>query len=127
MPFPQYPKDYQQEVIITPKQHFLAEQEEYQAFEAPRFVILCFETWLMDHFKQLKSTTYRPFWTGEMAYLDSSKEVAIVGNFGIRWTGCYTHAGNIDCCCSRSLKFSIGSCQKRQSHKSPNGGVEKFN
>lgn len=83
MPFPQYSKDYEQEVIITPQQHFLAEQEAYHDFEAPQSVILCFETSVMNHFKQLDSTTYRPFWTGEMIYLDSSKAIAIVGNFGI--------------------------------------------
>jgi len=84
MPFPQYPKPYDQEVIITPRQHFLAEQSEYQDFRVPSSIILCFESVLMDHYRLQDFTQSRRFWTGEMIYLgDEDRPVALVGNFGI--------------------------------------------
>lgn len=84
MPFPQYSKKYDQEVIITPQQHFLAEKEDYKDFHPPKSIILCFESSLMDHAKSAKHTTHRAFWTGEMIYFDDlNHEVALVGNFGI--------------------------------------------
>ncbi len=84
MNFPQYPKQYDQEVIITPQQHFLAEKRDYLNFTPPKSVILCFEASIMDHYRQLEHTERRRFWTGEMIYLkDDDKEIAIVGHFGI--------------------------------------------
>ncbi len=84
MPFPQYPKKYDQEVIITPKQHLHAEREDYERFHVPKSVILCFEAYVMEHYKQLPNTKHETFWTGEVIYLlDTDKEIAIVGNFGI--------------------------------------------
>lgn len=84
MTFPQYPKKYGQEVIITHKQHFLAEKEGYKDFHVPNSVILCFESYVIDHFRKLEDTEHRTFWTGELVYLDKrDKEIALVGNFGI--------------------------------------------
>lgn len=84
MSVPQFPKKYDQEVIITARQHFLAEIEAYQDYHPPKAVILCFESSLMNHFKSAPNTTFRSFWTGEMIYFDDcDQEVALVGNFGI--------------------------------------------
>ena len=84
MPLPQYPKKHDQEVIITPRQHFQAEREHYADFQPPKAVVLCFESAVMNHYKALDHTHLRPFWTGEMIYLGpDGHELAIVGNFGI--------------------------------------------
>lgn len=84
MAFPQYPKKYNQEVIITPKQHLLAEKGDYENFHIPSAVILCFESYIMTHFKNLDNTENRQFWTGEIIYFnDTNNKIAIVGNFGI--------------------------------------------
>lgn len=83
MSVPQFPKNQQGDVIISPRQHWLAEHEDYKDFIAPKGVILCFESYIMDHFRQLKGTLHRSFWTGEMIYFSDEKQVAIVGNFGI--------------------------------------------
>lgn len=84
MNFPQFPKKYGQDVVITPKQHFFAENVNYKDFQPPKSVILCFESWIVDHFKKLGNTVHRSFWSGEMIYLNEhKKEIALVGNFGI--------------------------------------------
>ena len=84
MPFPQFPKQYDQEVIITPGKHFLAEKEEYMDYHPPQSVILCFESSLMNHYRAAADTSHRSFWSGEMIYFeDLNQEVALVGNFGI--------------------------------------------
>ncbi|WP_422859680.1 nucleoside phosphorylase [Flagellimonas sp. S174] len=84
MAFPQYPKKYDHKVIITPKQHLSAEKKNYKDFKPPKSVILCFESSVIDHYKNLDNTEHSHFWTGEMIYLkDYNNEVAIVGNFGI--------------------------------------------
>lgn len=84
MAIPQYPKKYDQEVIISPRQHFLAEKEHYEDFDVPKSVILCFESSLMNHFKAQDEMESVPFWTGEMLYFpEHHKQVALVGNFGI--------------------------------------------
>jgi uridine phosphorylase len=82
MAFPQFPKKYEEEVIITPKQHLLTEKEEFENFQRPKSVIFCFETYVMDYYKALENTEHQSFWTGEIIYFTDA-ETAIVGNFGI--------------------------------------------
>ena len=80
----QFPKRYDQEGIISPKEHFFAEKETYGNFHVPKSVIICFEGYIMEHFKKLPNTSHSSFWTGEMVYLNKQEnDVALLGNFGI--------------------------------------------
>lgn len=84
MSVPLYPKKLQSPVSITPRQHLEAELGDLREFEAPKAVVICFESYLMDHYRALNSTTAQSIWTGEMIFLEESgQKVALVGNFGI--------------------------------------------
>lgn len=79
-----YPKKHHATGIISPQEHFAAEMHDYIDFVAPNSVILCFESWVMDHYRKLDSTVSRSFWTGELiSFKTADNKVALVGNFGI--------------------------------------------
>lgn len=84
MPIPNFPKKFDQKVIITPRQHLLAEEGELESFHVPESVIFCFEEYVMDHVQTQHAVESGKFWTCDIHYFkDSDKRVAIVGNFGI--------------------------------------------
>ena len=83
MPIPRYLKKYGHEVVISPKQHFSAEQKNAY-FHAPKAVVICFEVSLMDHFRNMDNTKAEPFWTGELIRFGPPQDhIALIGNFGI--------------------------------------------
>ena len=84
MPIPNFHKNLQQKVIITPKQHLLAEQEDYKNFLVPDAIIFCFEEYLMDHVQANYEVKSAKFWTGDIHYFkDTGNKVGLMGNFGI--------------------------------------------
>ena len=84
MPIPNFRKKLDQEVIISPRQHLMAEKEEYDNFVAPQAVIFCYEEYIMEYVQKQYAVESKRFWTCDIHYFsDTDNEVAIVGNFGI--------------------------------------------
>jgi uridine phosphorylase len=84
MSIPIFPKNYEQKVIITPKQHLHAEKEDYGKFSPPKSVIFCYEKYIMDHIQERFEVDSMKFWTCDIHYFkNTNNKVAIAANFGI--------------------------------------------
>lgn len=84
MPIPIFPKNYNQEVVITPIQHLKAEEDEFKNFNVPKSIIFCYEEYIMNHISDYYPIQSRKFWTADIHYFkDTDNKVALVGNFGI--------------------------------------------
>ncbi len=84
MSIPKFKNKYTGDAIINPEDHFKAESQDYRDFVSPKMVIICFEQYIMDYYRNIENTLSQTFWTGEIIYLNKeNKDIALVGNFGL--------------------------------------------
>ncbi|HCD9233845.1 TPA: nucleoside phosphorylase [Elizabethkingia anophelis] len=84
MAIPNYPKNFSQKVILTPKDHFEADKDVFPDNRAPKAVIFCYEEYILEYVKSNYKVSSGRFWTAEIIILqDEYDGIAIVGNFGI--------------------------------------------
>lgn len=82
MSIPKFKKDLLGEVAITPLDHFHAEYGQNTQVRCPRAVVMCFEKYIMDHFRTQEQSHSERFWSGELIWFEHT-DVALIGNFGI--------------------------------------------
>lgn len=84
MAIPNYPKNFSQKVILTPKDHSEADKDVFPDNRAPKAVIFCYEEYILEYVKSNYKVSSERFWTAEIIILqDEYDGIAIVGNFGI--------------------------------------------
>lgn len=84
MAIPNFPKNFSQKVILTPKDHFEADRDAFPNNKTPKAVIFCYEEYIMEYVKSNYKVSSGRFWTAEIIMLQGEYEgIAIVGDFGI--------------------------------------------